>query len=334
MQIMITHGSLAPTRVLQFNRLQLGAMLAVLAALLMVLSGAIYHFVFLTAVRDGWPVVSQVVKWVVRDETAQRDRFVRENLDAMAKKVGEMQAKLLKLEAMGDRVSGLAGVKPEEFKPLLRAVGGAASAPAVSAKGGQGGPFVPDNGRIERLQSLDGLSEHIVRLDERTEQTTDLFTLIESRLLEGRLTQLMVPSSAPIDGPIGSGFGFRSDPFSGRPALHTGLDFPADVGTPILAAAGGMVVSTELHPAYGKLVEIDHGNGLLTRYAHASKVLVKPGDLVKRGQLVAHVGTSGRSTGPHLHFEVLVEGVPQNPARFLAARAGDPRLQSATRRAR
>jgi murein DD-endopeptidase MepM/ murein hydrolase activator NlpD len=144
----------------------------------------------------------------------------------------------------------------------------------------------------------------------------------------------MVPSSAPIDGPIGSGFGFRSDPFSGRPALHTGLDFPADVGTPILAAAGGMVVSTEVHPAYGKLVEIDHGNGLLTRYAHASKVLVKPGDLVKRGQLVAHVGTSGRSTGPHLHFEVLVEGVPQNPARFLAARAGDPRLQSATRRAR
>jgi murein DD-endopeptidase MepM/ murein hydrolase activator NlpD len=95
-----------------------------------------------------------------------------------------------------------------------------------------------------------------------------------------------------------------------------------------------MVVSTEPHPAYGKLVEIDHGNGLLTRYAHASKVLVKAGDLVKRGQLVAYVGTSGRSTGPHLHFEVLVEGVPQNPARFLAARAGDPRLQSATRRAR
>ena len=334
MQILITHGSLAQSRVLQFNRLQLGAALAVLAALLMVLSGAIYHFVFLTAVRDGWPVVSQVVKLVIRDETAQRDRFLRENLDAMAQKVGEMQAKLLKLEAMGDRVSGLAGVKPEEFKPLLRAGGSAASAPAAALKGGQGGPFVPDTARAERLQSLDGLSEHVVQLDERTEQTTDLFTLIESRLLEGRLAQLMVPSSAPIDGPVGSGFGFRSDPFSGRPALHTGLDFPADVGTPILAAAGGMVVATSPPPAYGNLVEIDHGNGLLTRYAHTSKVLVKTGDLVKRGQQVALVGTSGRSTGPHLHFEVLVEGVPQNPARFLAGRGGDPRQQLANGRSR
>ena len=95
-----------------------------------------------------------------------------------------------------------------------------------------------------------------------------------------------------------------------------------------------MVVSTEVHPAYGNLVEIDHGNGLLTRYAHTSKVLVKNGDLVKRGQLVALVGTSGRSTGPHLHFEVLGEGVPQNPARFLAGRAGEPRMLAGSPRAR
>jgi len=171
-------------------------------------------------------------------------------------------------------------------------------------------------------------------LDERTDQTIDLFTLIESRLLEGRLTQLMVPSSAPVNGPVGSGFGFRSDPFTGRAALHTGLDFPADIGTPILAAAGGVVVSTDIHPAYGHLVEIDHGNGLLTRYAHTSKVLVKSGDLVKRGQVVALVGNSGRSTGPHLHFEVLVEGVPQNPARFLAGRATEGRGQQASTRTR
>lgn len=332
MQILITHGSLARTRVLQFNRLQLGLALAALAAVLMLLSSAIYHFVFLTAAREGWPVVSQIVKLVVRDENAQRDRFLRENLDAMATKVGEMQAKLLKLEAMGDRVSGLAGVKPEEFKPML-GPSRAASAPSVAAKGGQGGPFVPGMGPLER-QSFDGLNARVGGLDERTDQTTDLFTLIESRLLEGRLAQLMVPSSAPVDGPVGSGFGFRPDPFTGRGALHTGLDFPADVGTPILAAAGGMVVTAEVHPAYGNLLEIDHGNGLLTRYAHTSRVLVKNGDLVKRGQLVAQVGTSGRSTGPHLHFEVLVEGVPQNPARFLAGRAGEPRVLAGNPRAR
>jgi murein DD-endopeptidase MepM/ murein hydrolase activator NlpD len=317
MQILITHGSLARSRVLHFNRWQLGSALAALALVLMLVSGAIYHFVFLTAAREGWPVVSQLVKLVVRDETAQRERFLRENLDAMAKKVGEMQAKLLKLEAMGERVSGLAGVKPEEFKPLLRPTGGSAAPAPAAAKGGQGGPFVP------------GLD-----VFERTDQYTDLFTLIESRLLEGRLAQLMVPSTAPVDGPVGSGFGFRSDPFSGRAALHTGLDFPADVGTPIQAAAGGMVVSTEPHAAYGNLVEIDHGNGLLTRYAHASKVLVKTGDLVKRGQVVAEVGNSGRSTGPHLHFEVLVEGVPQNPARFLAGAAREGKALASARRTR
>ena len=338
MQILITHGSLAQSRVLNFNPLQLVAGLAVLVALLMLLSGAIYHFVFLTAAREGWPVVSQLVKLVARDETAQRERFLRENLDAMAKKVGEMQAKLLKLEAMGDRVSGLAGVKPEEFRPLLRpaAAGASAAVPTRAPRaspGGQGGPFVPGLGVFER-EALDGLNNHVGSLDERTDQTTDLFTLIESRLLEGRLAQLMVPSTTPVNGPVGSGFGFRNAPFSGRPALHTGLDFPADIGTPVQSAAGGVVVSVEPHPAYGNVVEIDHGNGLLTRYAHLSKLLVKSGDLVKRGQVVAWVGNSGRSTGPHLHFEVLVEGVPQNPARFLAGRAAAPRESGSLARSR
>ena len=333
MQILITHGSLAKSRVLQFNRWQLGAVLALATLLSLLLSGAAYHFIFLKAARDGWPVVSQIVSFVIRDETAQRDRFLRENLDAMAQKVGELQAKLLKLEAMGDRVSGLAGVKAEEFKPLLRP-GAAASTPTTAGRAGLGGPFVPDTSRAGRLQALDALSADAGRLDERTDQTTDLFTLIESRLLEGRLTQLMVPSSTPVDGPTSSGFGFRPDPFTGRAALHTGLDFPADIGTPIMAAAGGVVVSTEPHPAYGNLVEIDHGNGLVTRYAHASRVLVKAGDLIKRGQKVAEVGNSGRSTGPHLHFEVLVEGVPQNPARFLAGKAGEGRAARSAARSR
>ena len=326
MQILITHGSLANSRVLQFNRWQLGLALSGFAVALLLVVGTLYHLVFLSAAREGWPVLNQVMKLLARDENAQRERFLRENLDAMAKKVGEMQAKLLKLEALGDRVSGLAGVKPEEFKPLLRPAGGA-TVPATLGKvaqGGQGGPYVSGLNAFERV-AFDGLNVHVGGLDERTDQTIDLFTLIESRLLEGRLAQLMVPSTTPVNGPVGSGFGFRADPFSGRAALHTGLDFPADIGTPIMAAAGGMVVSSEPHPAYGNLVEIDHGNGLLTRYAHASKVLVKAGDLVKRGQAVAQVGTSGRSTGPHLHFEVLVDGVPQNPARFLAGQAREPK---------
>ena len=142
-----------------------------------------------------------------------------------------------------------------------------------------------------------------------------MLTLTESRLLESRLKTLMIPSSRPIDVAVGSGFGFRADPFTGRGALHTGLDFPSPIGTEIHAAAAGVVRTAEMHPEYGLMLEIDHGNGLMTRYGHTSKILVKVGDLVKRGQVVADVGTTGRSTGPHLHFEVLVDGMPQDPQR-------------------
>jgi murein DD-endopeptidase MepM/ murein hydrolase activator NlpD len=325
MQIMITHGSLATTRVLQLNRVQIALAVVALALLLMLFSGLVYHFVLLKAAREGWPVVSQIVRFVVRDEVAQRDRFVRENLDAIATKVGEAQAKLLKLEAMGDRVAGMAGVKPEEFKPVLTPRPNASVAPGAAADvpAGQGGPYIPGLSADHRV-ALDALNADMDALGARADQYTDLFTLVESRLLEGRLAQLLVPSTKPVDGPVGSGFGFRTDPFTGRGALHMGLDFPADVGTPILAAAGGVVINTESHHAYGLLVEVDHGANLVTRYAHASKILVKNGDLVKRGQTIALVGNTGRSTGPHLHFEVHVDRVPQNPARFLAGRATPP----------
>ncbi|MFN3630730.1 MAG: M23 family metallopeptidase, partial [Casimicrobiaceae bacterium] len=114
-------------------------------------------------------------------------------------------------------------------------------------------------------------------------------------------------------------YGYRIDPFTGHQSFHEGIDFAAETGTPIVAAASGKVISAEQHPAYGKFIDIDHGNGLVTRYAHASELLVKEGDLVVRGQTIARVGSTGRSTGPHLHFEVRLNGAPQNPARFLAA---------------
>ena len=317
MQMLITHGTMARTRVLQFQRWQLVAAGLLLALVLMMVSGLIYHFVFLKAAREGWPVVSAVIRPIVQHEIAQRDIFMRENLDAMAQKVGEMQAKLIKLEAMGDRVSGLAGVKAEELKPPVPA---GKAGPAT----GRGGPYVPlHNPSLLQLQGV------VLGLDEATDFNTDYFTLIESRLLESRLRALMVPSTAPVDGPVGSGFGFRIDPINGHSALHTGLDFPSESGTAIRAAAGGIVAAVDWHPAYGNVLEVDHGNGLVTRYAHCSTIAVPLGALVKRGQVVARVGTSGRSTGAHLHFEVLVDGVPQDPARFLAG--GDVAARSAQR---
>jgi len=318
MQIIVTHGSLAKTRVMNLPGWQLGMVAATLALVLLLVSGIAYHFLVLTAARDGWPVVSQIVKFVVRDEIAQRDRVMRENLDAMASRVGELQAKLVKLESIGERVSGMAGLKAEDFRGLDR---GTAPVVAPASGAGRGGPFIPAQGATAAAvigPTLEQLNAELTLLDENADHRSDVFTLIESRLLESRLRALLVPSSAPVEGPVGSGFGFRLDPFTGRGALHTGLDFPSDTGTAILAAAGGVVLSTDTHPAYGRTVELDHGNGLVTRYAHASKILVSNGDLIRRGQKIAEVGSSGRSTGPHLHFEVLVEGVPQDPAKFLA----------------
>ncbi|MCA0243195.1 MAG: M23 family metallopeptidase [Proteobacteria bacterium] len=316
MQILITHGRLARTRALQFSALQAALAGAAVVFVLLMLSGAIYHFVFLTAAREGWPVVSSIVRLVVRDEIAQRERYMRDNLDAMAQKVGEMQAKMVKLEAVSDRVSGLAGLKAEDVKPQRR-----------TAEGGRGGPYIP-----ARRPSLEELQRQVSGLDEAADWQTDLFTFSESRLLQVKLDAMRVPSAPPVEGPVGSGFGFRADPFTGREALHTGLDFPAEPGTQIKASAGGVVLFADSHPEYGQMLELDHGNGLVTRYAHCQKLLVKRGQLIKRGQVIAEVGSSGRSTGPHLHFEVLVDGAPQDPARFLAGGASAPAAGGLARR--
>jgi murein DD-endopeptidase MepM/ murein hydrolase activator NlpD len=321
MQILITHGSSARSRVVQLNAWQLGLAGAALVFVLILLSGTIYHVLFQKAAREGWPVVSQLVKLVVRDEFAQRDRFMRENLDAMAQRVGEIQAKLVRLDAVSERVGQVAGVKATELQ-MMRST----PAPAPAASGAQGGPYLP----LDR-PSLDQLKASVAILDETADRAADVLTLIESRLLETRMQALMVPSAKPVNAPMGSGFGFRADPFTGRPSLHAGLDFPADPGTPILAAAGGVVSTVEVHPQYGQMVEIDHGRNLVTRYAHASRFHVKQGDLVKRGDKIAEVGSTGRSTGPHLHFEVLVDGVPQDPARFLAGNTAAAASRSAVR---
>jgi murein DD-endopeptidase MepM/ murein hydrolase activator NlpD len=313
MQILLTHSRAARAQVLHINRWQLGGLLALLLTAMLLLSGAVYSFVVLKATREQWPIVSTLVRPMVQGEFEQRDRFMRDNLNAMAQKVGEMQAKLVRLESLSERVAGQVGLKPTD----LKAPGAGSGKGATAAAGGQGGPYVPlSTPSVESLMSL------IDQMGDRTDLHIDVFTLAESKLQEGRLAKLLMPSIAPVAVPVGSGFGFRPDPFTGRAALHAGIDFPAEPGTAVVAAAGGVVVSTESHPAYGNLVEIDHGNGLVTRYAHALKVLVRAGDVIKRGQAIAQVGNTGRSTGPHLHFEVLVDGTPQDPAKFLGAAIG------------
>ncbi|HET8745142.1 MAG TPA: M23 family metallopeptidase [Ramlibacter sp.] len=299
MQLIITDAWLAKSRAIHLSGTRLAAAVLALSLALMLVAAGLYHWVFLKGARERWPVVGTLVRLMVQDEFEQRDRFMRENLDAMARRLGEMQARMLQVEALSERVSGLAGVNPKDLK----------------LAGGSGGALV--EGRPLTLEELQATLDDLEQL---TGERTDLLTVMESRLFDQRLKKMMVPTQAPLPGHgVGSPFGWRIDPFTGHKALHTGLDFLGEAGTPILAAAGGVVVTASLHPAYGNMVEVDHGNGLVTRYAHASKLIVKKGDLVKRGQRLALVGTTGRSTGPHLHFEVLVQGVHQDPRRFLNA---------------
>lgn len=309
MQLIITDAWLAKSRALQLSGTKLLLALLVLSFVLMLFSAGLYHWVFLKGAREGWPVVGALVKLVVKDEFAQRDRYLRENIEVMARKLGEMQAKMLQLESLGERVSGLAGVNPADIK----------------IKPGQGGRLV--SGRDLTLDELDATLQGLNRL---ADQRADAMAVLESRLFDRKIKKMMVPTQAPVaNANLGSLFGWRIDPITGRSALHTGLDFPALIGTPIHVAAGGVVVVQEFHPEYGNMVEVDHGNDLITRYAHSSRVYVKKGDLVKRGQRIADVGSTGRSTGSHLHFEVLVQGVPQDPQKFLNAGHNVPATQVA-----
>lgn len=303
MHFIITDAWLARSRAVHLSGTKLVLAAAGLSLVLMLLTAALYHWVFLKGVRDGWPVIGGVVRLITPGEAEERSRFVRENVEVMARRLGEMQAKLVQLESLGERVSGLAGVKLTDF----------------DAAPGQGGVLVPA-GEL----SLEELQASMAELDRMSRRHTDLLTVVESRLIEQKMKAMTMPTRPPVSaGQIGSPFGWRTDPFTRRAALHTGLDYEAVTGTPVLAAAGGVVVAQEVQSAYGNVVEIDHGNDLVTRYAHLSRFSVRKSDLVRRGQKIGEVGTSGRSTGPHLHFEVLVRGVPQDPQKFLAL-ARDP----------
>lgn len=299
MHLIITDARLARSRAIHLSGTRLLLAGLAVSLCLMLVAATLYHWVVLKGAREGWPIMGSLAQLVVKDESVERDRFMRANLDAMARRVGEMQARVTQLESLGDRVLGMAGMAPTDSRKA----------------DGRGGVLVSAHSlSMEELQST------LDELERLTNQRVDLMTVLESRLFDQHIRKKMIPTHAPVtSGVVGSRFGWRVDPITGQSALHTGLDFPASVGTDILAAAGGVVVTQQFHPEYGNMIEIDHGNQLVTRYAHTSRTLVKQGDIVRRGQKIAEIGTTGRSTGPHLHFEVLVQGVFQDPQKFLSA---------------
>lgn len=240
----------------------------------------------------------------------------QKHLDAYAIQLGEMQARMMRLDAQSERLSKLAGEKKD-----VHDTGGASTKPetvkidANKASPARGGPLVLD----APLSEAD-LQKKIAELLAQIEFSTDHLSNLEAKLLQQSVLKDTLPNSSPVTVAFNSSsFGWRLDPFNGHKAFHEGLDFPADTGTPIYAAAGGIVTTAEQTPDYGKLVKIDHGSGLETRYAHASRLLVKVGDRVEKGQEIAEVGSTGRSTGPHLHYEIRLDGNALDPRQYLKA---------------
>ncbi|HSN62646.1 MAG TPA: M23 family metallopeptidase [Azonexus sp.] len=234
-----------------------------------------------------------------QQETHQAQQFLNNNLQLMATRLGELQAQVLHLDTLGDRLAGIAGIKRE-------------APPASKPVAGQGGAFVP------APLGADELQREIDRLFREVDVRSDELAVLESRFLEKRVKERLMPTTLPVKQAfLGSPFGHRSDPIVGQRAMHEGIDFNAETGTPVVAAADGVVLSAGWQSDFGNMIEVDHGDGLTTRYAHLSRMNAKAGSLVKRGERIGAVGSTGRSTGSHLHFEVRMLGVAQNPASFL-----------------
>jgi murein DD-endopeptidase MepM/ murein hydrolase activator NlpD len=275
----------------------------------------LYYLTFRHAADLKLPFFQQMLVSASHDDASKQDRYVRENLAAMATKLGEMQAQLMRLDALGERVQGLAGVKPQDFN--FKEMPGRGGAMPSSLTG-------TPLGMSEFQLALDAMARDV-------EHRADYMNVVETTLMSYKVKSKLLPTIQPVNVSYNaSGFGRRLDPFSGRVAFHEGIDFPGPTGTPIVAAAGGVVIAAEYHHQFGNMLEIDHGNNIVTRYAHASRILRKVGDIVKRGQHIADIGSTGRSTGAHLHFEVLVKGVQQDPHKFLTAGSSQAKMAALT----
>lgn len=302
MHIILVSDRLATARTIVLTWRHMVAAGVAMVVLVVALASLISYLTVRHAAEIQMPFLQAMVEATTAENSRASHERMRENLNAMAVRLGEMQAQLMRLDSMGERLAGLAGIKRQDIGPT-----------ATNTKDGRGGPAV-----APVPLSADELRQAVDSLSHQLEAKTDAMSLMESQLLDERIRKNKLPTSLPLESSWNaSSFGWRLDPFTGEADMHPGVDFPAETGTPIKVAAAGVVINVEKNPSYGNMVDIDHGDDLVTRYAHCSKILVQPGALVKRGQVVAEVGSTGRSTGPHLHFEVRIHGVAQNPNRFL-----------------
>ena len=267
----------------------------------MLFAAAVY-----TGVRLGNDELKYVVDWqdVVSEQQAEiaaARQDAQADIDALTLRLGQMQAQMLRLNALGGRLVGQSDLDKAEFD--FNAV------PAV------GGP--EDVANRQSVPLADFLSM-LDQLEAEMEDRDQKLSVLESLLMSRSLSERVMPSGRPVeDGWLSSRYGKRNDPFSGKQDFHNGLDFAGKKGSEVIAVGDGVVSWAGKKSGYGKLIEINHGNGYATRYGHNQSHMVAVGDTVKKGQQIALMGSTGRSTGPHVHFEVLHNGKKVNPSEFI-----------------
>jgi murein DD-endopeptidase MepM/ murein hydrolase activator NlpD len=252
-----------------------------------------------------------LVAWEQRLEEQQRQLAQVQlvsgrELEALTVRMARLQARLIRLDALGERITTIAKLDSNEFDfSQPPALGG----PDAE---GQGEPYGPP----EFIKVLDQLGQ---QLQDREQQLDIMAGLLVNRQLQDEIS---VAGQPVVKGWMSSKYGNRTDPFKGHRAWHNGVDFAGQLGSGVVAVASGVVTWSDNRKGYGLMVEVNHGGGYVTRYAHNKGNLVAVGDVVKKGQLIANMGSSGRSTGPHVHFEVYRNGKPVNPAFYIARAEG------------
>jgi murein DD-endopeptidase MepM/ murein hydrolase activator NlpD len=301
MNIILVSNRLVKTRSITLDGWQALFLMLMMFGLMLVAAFALQYSLVRFAPEGLGEGMRTLLSKAYVDERQKQQSNLFSSLDTMASRIGQMQSQVQRLDALGVRLAKLTGMKPGEFQ--------------FDQIPAQGGPLVI---LPTQEMSVNILDQQLKRLTQVVNDRSDKLMALETMLLQNQLSRKLLPSIPPVTvGWYSSNFGWRIDPFTGANAMHEGVDYMVDAGTPIHASAGGVVAFADSHPQYGNMVEIDHGNDIITRYAHASKLLVKVGQVVRRGEKIAEVGSTGRSTGNHLHFEVRYQGTAQNPVRFL-----------------
>jgi murein DD-endopeptidase MepM/ murein hydrolase activator NlpD len=289
----------------QFEGKQILAGFTIISLFTCLLVGSAYWY------GNTHATVSELV--LLENDISQQKNLIEEarfnaesELDALAGRLGKMQANVIRLNALGQRLVAVAKLDAKEFDFINPPSYGGPHETAVSETG------------VNEARNIN-LDSVIAKLGEQLASREEQLDVLEEVIMSRQLRKASTPRGRPIKkGWLSSYYGKRADPFSGKMAMHKGVDFAGKEDSEVISVASGVVTWASERYGYGHLVEINHGNGYTTRYGHNNALLVSVGDSVEKGQAISLMGSTGRSTGPHVHFEVLKNGAQVNPNKFVA----------------